>query len=66
MQFAREGERMSWLSILGVVVVLVGLVSVFGATPKGGRPASRTRLMSAARFVLVLIGIVLIWAGWAG
>jgi hypothetical protein len=55
----------SWLAILGIAVLLVGVVSLLGATPKGGRPASGTHLMSAARVVLLLIGIALLWAGLA-
>jgi hypothetical protein len=57
---------MSWLGILGVVVLLIALVSVLGLRPKGGRPASGTRLMAVARVVLVLIGLALLYFGRAG
>jgi hypothetical protein len=55
---------MSPLAILGIVVLLVAIVSVFGARPKGGRPASGTRLMMVARVVLVLIALALLYYGW--
>jgi hypothetical protein len=54
---------MTWTGILGIVVVLVALVSVFGIRPRGGRPASGTLLMTVARVVLVLVGIVLLYWG---
>jgi hypothetical protein len=56
---------MSWLGILGVVVLLIAFVSVLGLRPKGGRPASGTRLMLVARVVLVLIGLLLLYWGRA-
>lgn len=57
---------MSWLSILGVVVIVVALLSVLGLGPKGGRPAGRTRLMSVARIVLVLVGLILLFFAYKG
>lgn len=55
---------MSWLGMLGIVVVLIAIVTVFGFRPKGGRPASGTRLMTVARVVLVLVGLALVYFGW--
>lgn len=55
---------MRWLSILGVVVILVAIVSVFGLAPKGGKPVAGTRLMSVARVVLVAIGLILLYIGF--
>jgi FtsH-binding integral membrane protein len=57
---------MSWLAILGIAVLMVGVASVFGLTPKRGRPAAGTRLMLAARVVLILIGVILLYLGWTG
>ena len=54
---------MSWMGILGVVVLLIALVSLLGVRPKGGRPVSGTHLMTVARVVLVLIGFVLVYWG---
>ena len=38
---------------LGLTVVFVVVVVLTGRTPKGGKPVARTRLMRAARGVLV-------------
>lgn len=55
---------MNWLSILGIVVIFVAIASVLGLTPKGGKPVARTRLMSVARAILVIVGIVLLYYGF--
>lgn len=52
---------MNWLSILGIVVILVAIASVFGLNPKGGRPVARTRLMSVARVFLVVLGAIMVY-----
>lgn len=48
---------MHWLALLGLVAAVVGLVALTRSAPEGGRPAGRTRLMSAARVVLALLGV---------
>jgi len=50
---------MSWLWILGIAVAVIALASVLGAQPKGGRPVSRTQLMGVARFVLIILGLLI-------
>ena len=55
---------MSWLGILIVVAVVVALVSVVGARPRGGRRVERTHLMTGARVVLVILVAVVAWAMW--
>jgi hypothetical protein len=55
---------MNWLSILGIVVIIVGIVSVLGLNPKGGRPVARTRLMSMARIFLVIFGLIILYLGF--
>ena len=55
---------MSWIVLLGIAVVLIGLAVVTGAKPKGGRPAASTRLMTVGRVVLVVIALVLLFAAW--
>ena len=52
---------MSWLSILGIVVIVVAIASVFGLAPKGAEPVAGTRLMSVARVVLVVFGLILLY-----
>lgn len=55
---------MNWLSILGIVVILIAVASTFGLNPRGGRPVAGTRLMSAARLCLVVFGILMVYLGW--
>lgn len=50
---------MTWLGILIVVATLVAAFGVSGARVEGGRPVGRTRLMSAARIVLVILAGVI-------
>ena len=52
-------RAMSWIWILGIAVVVIALVSVLGAQPKGGRPVDRTQLMGVARFVLIIAGLII-------
>jgi hypothetical protein len=42
---------------LGLTAVLVAIVALTRTGPKGGKPVGRTRLMGAARWVLI-VGIV--------
>jgi uncharacterized membrane protein YozB (DUF420 family) len=49
----------NWLAILGIVVVVIAIVSVLGARPKGGRPVERTQLMGVARVVLIIAGLII-------
>lgn len=49
---------MSSLVWLAITVLLVVGVALTGLGPKGGKPVARTRLMKAARFILIG-GIVL-------
>lgn len=52
---------MSWLAILGIVVVFVALFALTGIKPKGTRRVASTRLMGVARLVLVIIALIVIW-----
>ena len=56
---------MSWLGILSAVAIVVAIVAVLGARPKGGRPVEGTHLMTGARVVLVLLVAVVAWVVWA-
>jgi hypothetical protein len=49
----------SWLTLLLLVAVLVAVAAITGVKPRGGRPVARTRLMSAARVVLLVIAVLL-------
>lgn len=57
---------MSWIIILGIVVVFVALFALTGIKPKGTRRVASTRLMGAARVVLVIIVLILIWVAVQG
>ena len=50
---------MGWLMMLGIAAVLIAVAAVLGMQPKGGRPVSRTKLMGAARLVLLIAGLAL-------
>lgn len=49
---------MSWLAVLVVVVLIVAVAAVTGFKPKGTRHVARTRMMSVARFTLVVVIII--------
>ena len=55
---------MNWLSILGIVVILMAIVSMLGLRPKGGRPVARTRLMSMARIFFIIFGLIILYLGF--
>ena len=50
---------MTWLTWLVVVLVVATFAAVTGIKPKGSRPVARTRLMGVARFVLVVVVLIL-------
>jgi hypothetical protein len=50
---------MHWIYILGSFVLVIGFFVLTGMRPKGGRPASGTHLMTAARIVLVIFVVLL-------
>jgi len=51
---------MTWLGWLGLAVIIAGILAVTGIKPKGTRHIAHTRLMGAAR--LVLLALVIIFA----
>lgn len=53
---------MHWIYILLLVVVFVAFFAIPGAEPEKGRPASKTRLMTAARIMLVVVALLLVLA----
>ena len=46
---------MHWIVLLGLGVLAAGLAAVTGISPDDTRPAGRTRLMTAARWILVIV-----------
>jgi hypothetical protein len=53
-----------WLELLLVVALLVAVVAASGVRARGTRPVGRTRLMSVARVVAILVALVLLYAAW--
>jgi hypothetical protein len=46
---------MTWLVWLVFAVIVAAIAAVTGIVPRGGRPVARTGLMTAARFVLLIV-----------
>jgi Tfp pilus assembly protein PilE len=46
---------MSWIELLLAAVVVAVVAALTGIKPRGTRPVARSRLMKAARIVLLLI-----------
>jgi|GEM_PF-859102 len=55
---------MHWIVLLMIAVVLVAIAALTGAKPDAGRPVSRTKLMTVARVVLVVIALILLVAAY--
>jgi hypothetical protein len=50
---------MNWLFWLGLAVLVTAIAAVTGIKPGGTRHVAHTRMMGVARFVLVIILILL-------
>ncbi len=50
---------MNWLMLLGVAVIIAVVAAVTGIKPKKTRPVAHTRMMAMARFVLLVLAIIL-------
>jgi len=51
---------MSWIVILGIVVIVIALVALTGYKGKGTRQVANTHLMGAARICLGLVLVILV------
>jgi len=51
---------MSWIVILGIVVVFIALVALSGFRGKGTRQVGNTHLMGAARICLGIFLVILV------
>jgi F0F1-type ATP synthase membrane subunit a len=49
---------MTWLTWLGLAVLITAVAAVTGIKPKGTRHVAHTRLMGVARFVLLVLIII--------
>lgn len=54
---------MTWLTWIGIAVLIAAIAAVFGIKPKGTRHVANTRLMGAGRIALVLIAAIFIYLG---
>ena len=50
---------MTWLTWLVVALLVATFAALTGIKPKGSRPVAHTRLMGVARFVLVVILLII-------
>ena len=50
---------MTWLTSLLIVLFVATFAALTGIKPRGSRPVARTRLMGVARFVLVVVVLIL-------
>ncbi len=57
---------MSWIFWLGLAVAIGVIAAVTGAKPKGSRPVARTKLMGAARFVLIVMVLLFLYLAYRG
>jgi hypothetical protein len=48
----------TWLSWLIIALLVATFAAVTGIKPKGSRPVAHTRLMGVARFVLVVVALI--------
>ena len=49
-----------WL-IAVIIGVVIALVAVIGIRPRGGKPVGNTQMMTAARVVLVVVALVVLF-----
>ena len=49
---------MSWLVLLGLVVLITAVAAITGIKPRGTRHVARTRLMGMARLALLVLVII--------
>jgi len=52
---------MTWLGWLALAAVVTAIAAVTGIKPKGTQHLSRTRMMGAARFALLIVVIILVY-----
>lgn len=50
---------LTWLTWLIIAVIVAAFAALTGIKPKDSRPVAHTRLMGVARFVLVVIVLIL-------
>ena len=57
---------MTWIFWLGLAVAIGMIAAVTGIKPSGTRPVARTRMMGAARFVLLVLLLLFLYMAYRG
>jgi uncharacterized membrane protein YecN with MAPEG domain len=57
---------MTWIFWLGLAVAIGVIAAVTGIKPSGTRSVARTRLMGAARFVLIVVLLLFLYLAYRG
>jgi putative Mn2+ efflux pump MntP len=55
---------MNWLILLSLAVIIAAIAAVTGIKPKETRPVAHSRMMGMARFVLVVLAVILAYAAF--
>jgi putative Mn2+ efflux pump MntP len=55
---------MNWLILLSLAVIIAAVAAVTGIKPKETRPVAHSRMMGMARFVLVVLAVILAYAAF--
>ena len=55
---------MTWLTWLIIALLIATFAALTGLKPKDSRPVAHTRLMGAARFVLVVVILIVAYAAF--
>lgn len=55
---------MNWLILLSLAVIIAVVAAVTGIKPKETRPVAHSRMMGMARFVLVVLALILAYAAF--
>lgn len=57
---------MTWLAWLVITLLVATFAALTGIKPKGSRPVAHTRLMGVARFVLVVLALIVAYIVFRG
>ncbi len=57
---------MTWIFWLGLAVAIGIIAAVTGMKPSGTRPVARTRMMGAARVVLIVFLLLVLYMAYRG
>ncbi len=55
---------MNWLMLLSIAGIIAAIAAVTGIKAKGTRPVAHTSMMGMARFILVVLAIILAYVAF--